>query len=80
MVCTKPYGSLMFILHEWSEGSEHSERKGIKKGIKNFCPSLYGWEGVCLSVCLEPKVKLSKIKGPRVVCTNPQWYSYVYPS
>ncbi len=26
--------------------------KGIKKGIK-ICPTLYGWEGVCLSVCLS---------------------------
>jgi hypothetical protein len=38
----------MFILHLWSEQNKHSEVKSIKKGIKNFHPSINGWEGVCL--------------------------------
>ncbi len=29
---------------------ECSEVKSIKKGQKNFNLSVYGWEGVCLSV------------------------------
>ncbi len=42
-----PNGTLMFILHDWRERSEHSERKGIKEALK-FCLSLYGWEGVLI--------------------------------
>ncbi len=40
------------ILHEWSEQSECSEVKGIKKSIKKFHPSVYVCEGMCLPVCL----------------------------
>ncbi len=47
---------LQVILHERSEQSERSEVKGIRKGIKFFCPSVYGWEGVHLSVCLSVSV------------------------
>jgi hypothetical protein len=39
----------ILILHKWIEHSKHSEGKGIKKGLLNFHPSVYGWEGVCLS-------------------------------
>ncbi len=39
------------ILHKWSEQSEHSKVKGIKKGIKHFHTSVYGWEG--MSACTQ---------------------------
>jgi len=42
----------ILILHKQSEQSEHSEVKGTKKGHKIFWPSLYGWEGMHLSVCV----------------------------
>jgi hypothetical protein len=41
------------ILHEWSEQSECSEVKGIKKGIKIFHPSVYGWMGGHVSVRIK---------------------------
>jgi len=33
--------------------AKQSEVKGIIKGHKTFCLSVYGWEGVCLSVSLS---------------------------
>jgi hypothetical protein len=57
----------MFTLHKRIEQSKHSEVKGIKKGIKNFCPSLYGWEGMCLSVChFHPNQTFAKVYPLRV--------------
>jgi hypothetical protein len=64
VVCTSPNGTLMFILHEHSERSEHSQVKVIRKMHKNIAhPYMDGRACVCMSVCIQPKVKLSKILG-----------------
>ena len=47
-------------LHKRSEQSKHSQMKGIKKGHKIFWPSVYGWEGMHLSVCVS--VLIEKMK------------------
>ncbi len=44
---------ISFILHEWSEQSECSEVKGIKKGIKNSTCLYMEGRGVSLPVCVS---------------------------
>jgi len=45
--------SVAFYLDEWSDRRQYSKVKGIKIGHKKFHPSVYGWEGMCLSLCLS---------------------------
>ncbi len=57
-ICTLNFFSIItIILNKQSERSEHSEVKDIKKGIKNFHPSVYGWAGMYLCVWPSEKVE-----------------------
>ena len=47
------YKSLFYHLQAPFILQEHSKVKGIKKGHKTFYLYIYGWEGMCLSVCVS---------------------------
>jgi hypothetical protein len=45
----------LFYVKEWDIFTfhEHIEVEGIKKGNNKFHLSVYGWEGMCLSVRIK---------------------------